>query len=310
MKIRLLSESDIDAILSLWNRHLTYDQLTPELLEEKVWDDSDFVDELAMVVEHREQVIAFAMGVIRPVQNTPVGYVKMLVVDSRFQRYGIGQRLLTELENRLIARDARTLRIAESAPNYITPGLDPRYTKAMILLEKNGYTRFKETWSLESDLSNQDFTTADAEQKLAEKGIEIRRGKPDDENLLLELLQKTGWIAWQSELKKVLNRHPATVHIALKDNKIIAFSAHNTNNYNTGSFGPLATLDECRGLKIGRILLHRGLQDIKEADHRFAIIPWAGPVSFYLHHCGAEIARIFYRYEKKVKSQPPANSTK
>ncbi len=298
MRIRLLRDTDIENILALWNRHAGFDQLTPELLEEKIWDDADYLNDLALVVEHRGQVIAFAFAVIRPLQNSPVGYIKMLVVDRRFQCRGIGRRLLETLEKRLLERQVHSVRIAESAPNYLTPGLDPRYTRAMVLFEKNGYKRFKETWNLEADLARQDFTTTEAEKALAGKGIKVRRGCSDDSASLAALLQKTGWTAWAGAIKNAFASEPVNLHLAIKKQNIIAFAAHNTNNYNTGWFGPVATLDECRGLNLCSVLLHRCLRDIKDNGHRFAIIPWANPVSFYLHHCGAEVSRVFYRYEK------------
>ncbi|KAA3658637.1 MAG: GNAT family N-acetyltransferase [Calditrichaeota bacterium] len=303
MKIRSLRESDIEAILSLWNRQVAFDKLTPELLEEKVWDDTDYLSELAPVVEHRGQIIAFALAVIRPVQEVPLGYIKMFVVENRFQHYGVAGRLLSELEKRLGEREAAAIRIAESAPNYLMPGLDPRYTQAMVFFEKNGYRRFDETWLLEADLTKREFQTKDAEASLAEEEIAIRRGTAADEKKLADFLQNSNSFAIYPELKKALLQNPASIYFAHDDKNIMALAAHNTNNYKTGWFGPMVIKDDYRDRNITPVLLFRCLRDIKERGHRLAMIPWVDDIAFYLEHCGARVSRVFYRYEKKVVSK-------
>ncbi|MCA9732949.1 GNAT family N-acetyltransferase [candidate division KSB1 bacterium] len=302
MKIRLLRESDIEDVLSLWNRQVSFDKLTPELLEEKVWDDADFLNELALVVEHNKQVIAFALAVIRPVQEAVVGYIKMFAVDHRFQRNGIASRLLTELENRMTTLEASAVRIAESTPNYLTPGLDPRYTKALVFIEKYGYQRYDEAWLLEADLAAHNFTTKEQETTLAAEGVTLRRGTSRDEKSLADFLQKFGSFSSYPELKKALNHEQASLFFALNSQGIIALAAHNTNNYNTGWFGPMRILDEYQDTTIYSALLYLCLRDIKDRGHRFAIIPSMQNVSFYLNQCAAEISRVFYRYEKKIGS--------
>lgn len=300
MKMRHLHDSDIEALLALWNRNMRYDQLTPELLEEKVWDDRDFNEDLALVVEHENTIIAFIMGLVRTgMPEEKAGYIKLLVVDEKYQRRGIGSRLVKELEQRLKAGGATVVRVCESAPNYLNPGIDARYTRGMVFFEKQGYERFGETWNMEADLSRDDFETADEEKRLAEQGIEIRRAIMGDWEDLESLL-KQQWPAWIEEVQRSLLNYPISLHLALVDGRVVAFSAYDCNNFRTGWFGPMGTDPDYRGKGIGGVLLRRCLKDIKAQGHRFATIPWVGPIAFYLHYAGAEISRVFYRYQKTL----------
>ena len=299
MKMRQLRDQDIEELLALWNRNMPFDQLTPELLEEKVWDDKDYNPGTALVVEHENTLIAFAMGLNRTGMPEPMSYIKLMVVDEKYQYRGIGTRLLREVEAQLKAGGAERIRLGESAPNYLMPGLDPRYTRALVFFEKHGYRRFGETWNMEADLSKQDFDTSQEEKRLAERGIEIRRAIMGDFEDLEVLLQQH-WPSWIPEVQRSLLNYPISLHIATLDGKIIAFSAYDCNNFNTGWFGPMGTDLQYRGLGIGGILCRRCLADIKAQGHRFATIPWVGPIAFYLRCAGAEISRVFYRLEKTL----------
>jgi mycothiol synthase len=58
----------------------------------------------------------------------------------------------------------------------------------------------------------------------------------------------------------------------------------------------MGTTPPCRGLGIGRILLWRCLNDLRDAGHETAVIPWVGPIGFYSRHCDCVLERVFWRY--------------
>lgn len=300
MKVRRLKDTDVESLLSLWNRNMRYDQLTPELLEEKIWDDHNFSQDMTFAIEHEGMLVGFIMGLIRQTAPEATGYVKMLVIDAKYQRKGIGSRLLREMEKHICSHGIKTIRLFETAPNYLVPGLDVRYTRAMIFFEKNGYERFGETFNLEVDLSTDAFDTAAQEQELAAAGVEIRRALMADSDEISLFLQKH-WPAWVEEVQASLLNYPISLHLACKNRQLIGFSAHNCNNKGTGWFGPMGTAPESRRLGIGGTLLRRCLRDIKEEGKRFATIPWVGPIGFYVHYAGAEISRVFHRYQKALQ---------
>jgi mycothiol synthase len=78
----------------------------------------------------------------------------------------------------------------------------------------------------------------------------------------------------------------------------MAFSAHEGNNKGTGWFGPMGTSAELREKGAGSILLKKCLKDMKEMGFVKAIIPWVGPIPFYMHHVNSKVERVFWRYEK------------
>lgn len=299
MNIRQLTDSDLDVVLALWNRSARLDPLTPELFEEKVFDDPDFQPEWTLVVEDSNRVVGFAMGLARNFPDDKVGFVKFLAVDPALQRRGIGTQLLQRLESALWHAGVSHIRVLDSNPNYLLPGLDPRYTEAVIFFEHHGYKRFAETMNLEVDLSARDFNTTVMEEQLRAKGIEIRRAIMGDREDLMRLLERY-WKAWIPEVDRTLLNYPISLHVAVHQNRIVGFSAHDGNNFNTGWFGPMGTDPGLQGKGVGGVLLLRCLKDIKDQGHRFAVIPWVGPYRFYSHYAGAHISRVFWRYKKEA----------
>jgi len=299
MNLRHLQDTDIESLLRLWNRSARFDNLTPELLEEKVFDDPDYQRELTLVVDDGKQLVGFMMGVVRQDQAEKPGFVKLLAIDPALQRRGLCSRLLQELEDRLQRLGCAVVRLFDSNPNYLVPGLDPRYTEAVAFFEKRGYERFGETSNMEADLFSQEFDTVAEESKLRTDGIELRRAIMGDHEVVMQLLQHL-WPAWIPEVQRAFLNYPVSLHLASFQDRVIAFAAYDTNNFNTGWFGPMGTDPAARGKGVGGVLLKRCLMDIKAQGHRSAVIPWVGPHAFYNHRCGARISRIFWRYKKEL----------
>jgi len=295
--LRTPDRGQADELLALWNRSAEYDLLNPGLLQEKVWDDPGCRPELTLACSSGTRPIAFGMGVIRSAPEGLRGYVKLLAVDPEHRRRGLGSTLLTALEARLQQLGAQQLRIAEGAPNYLTPGVDLRYRAAHGFFDHHGYRHAGEACNMRADLSGRDFDTRREEERLAARGISVRRASPADRPALLRLLEHFGG-SWAQEVQVSLGQQPARVHLALRAGEAVAFSASESNNLGTGWFGPMGTLPETRGLGIGQVLLRRCLADLQASGADAAIIPWVGPTGFYEQHVGARIERRFQRYEK------------
>ncbi len=299
MNLRPLHDHDLANVLSLWNRSAVHDRLTPELLDEKIFDDPAYQPQLNLIAEYDQRIAGFVSGTARRDANGLIGFVKLLIVDPLYRRRGCATQLLEALESELKNQGASLMRVFDSAPNYLQPGIDPRYTELLAFFERRGYERFGETANMEVDLHRRAFDTGAEEAALRAQGFEIRRAIMGDRDDLFEFLRQH-WAAWIPEVERALMNYPITLHLALRQDQIIAFSAYDSNNLNTGWFGPMGTDPAYRGHGLGGLLLQRCLADLKTQGHRLAIIPWVGPHGFYLHYAGAQIARVFWRYRKKL----------
>ncbi|MBO6576532.1 MAG: GNAT family N-acetyltransferase [Rhodothermales bacterium] len=274
---------DSDGILDCWNAGSLFDVLTPALLEEKVWQDPGLEESRTVVAREGEAVLGFAQAVSRPAFDV----LKSVVVRPEWRRKGIGSRLA----HRVLAGWSREIRVAESAPNYLTPGLDVRDEGSQAFLETLGFREFGRTVNLRVDLGN-------LPRAGNVPGFRLARAQPSDRAAVLELIERI-WPAWRGEVEAALRRSLPGLFLAWTGDAVAAFSAHDANNRGTGWFGPMGTDPDHRGRGLGRELLVRSLLDLRRGGQEQAVIPWVGPIEFYADAVGARVDRRFVRLKRE-----------
>jgi len=292
MSLRCITLADSPALLGLWNEAAEHDQLSESLLNEKIWGDADFDSSLALVEEQESQIQAMAVAVCRQQKDGCTAYVKLLATNPLKQRQGLATRLLAAIETRLKSLGAEQCRIGESAPNYLTPGVDLRYTQAIEFFSQGGFEPFSQACNMRVDLS------ARSPQEVSQSDLGVIRATPLDVPAVKDFLLQH-WPSWWDEVQKAMLNDPATLFIAYDGPAVVGFAAYDANNLGTGWFGPMGTAPECRGRGIGVALLKECLADMA-TKYPTAIIPWVGPVDFYAKHVGATMSRSFQRFRKPL----------
>lgn len=301
MNIQNLTLDDLQEAAKFCRINMKYDIMPDFLFKEKTFDDPDFDPEMALLVKENSEIIAFMMGVIRNHKKLGnIGYIKLMAVKSSERRKGIATRLYKILEEKFIKEECEKVRIYESHPNYFQPGIDPMYTEAICFAERLGFKKFNDTSNMICNLVGQNFDTSKDEENLLKNGITIKRAEKEDYEKTIKFINEN-FELWENEVNMAFKNNPISIHIAIYQDRVVGFSAYDTNNLNTGWFGPMGTSPEMRGKNIGSVLLKRCLKDQQAQGHQFAIIPWVGPIPFYSHYCGARVQRVFWRYDKLLK---------
>jgi ribosomal protein S18 acetylase RimI-like enzyme len=299
MKFRQLLPDDLPHVARLWNRVNPLDAASEAVLHEKIWGDVDFASDLTLVPygadDPNRAPVGFAMALRRP-DLSDRAFIKLVAVDTRFQRQGIGSQMVQQLESQL-AGHASEIRVAESAPNYLTPGVDSRNTAAISFFTQLGYQHFADAVNQRVDLRH----WQPGEPLLRGDGaaFTLRRAELSDSASIVDLLQ-SHWPSWQAEVLAALGNTPPTLFVALCEDRVVGFAAHDANNRGTGWFGPMGTSPECQGRGVGRRLLELCLRDMQQQGHAVVTIPWVGPVDFYTAAVGAEEDRRFHRFRKDL----------
>jgi len=247
-----------------------------------------------------DRVIGFALGSLRPARDgqPATGHVDLIVVAAEHRGRGHGRELLADLERRLIAAGAERLRVRGNPPHFAWPGIDIRYTPAACLAEAAGYERLADANNMLVELAAADLATEEDVRRLADAGIEVRRGRPEDEAALRAWADEEFGGTWGEECAMALRNDPPTLHVAVRDGVFIGFAGHGMQR--VAMFGPMGTTEAARGLGIGAVLLRRCLADQRDAGIEVAEIGWVGPVRFYSKTVGARLGRVFRAFEKAV----------
>ena len=295
-----LEKSDLPQLTFLWNKNVEYDVMTEKIFYEKTFGDSDFLPDLTLVARVGQEIAGFMQGLHRTNHlGEKIGWIKLFFTVKAFRRRGVATALLHEIENGLKSAGVQRLQIMDCNPNYFQPGIDPFYTEAVCFAERNGYKKFADTANLLADLS-QDLDTDSQEGTLLQEGIEIRRAVEKDRDEVLNFIGQF-WPPWVQEVETAFGNDPISLHLAFLHGQPRAFSAYDVNNKGMGWFGPMGTDPVFRGKGVGGILLKRCLRDIRDQGHKYSIIPWVGPIPFYMHYVDAHVHRVFWRYKKEFE---------
>lgn len=301
MSIRTIEETDLPRITEIARRGLEFNAIDEALAREKIFGGPDRDAELGLVFTDGETVTAFAQGVVGgQLDGKFKGCVRFFCTDRAYRREGHGDALFEELESRMKKRGAEVITIMDSPANYLTPGVDFRYTESYCFLTARGYSVFRENHNMRCDLQVDRWPDLnDQVRRLRESGLEIRRAQPDDWGGIEKFLE-IEWKGWVPEVKSAMENDPCGVYIAIMEKEVVAFSGYQGNNKSLPFFGPMGTSEKLRGRGAGAILLRLCLIDLARQGWNHAIIPWVGPVPFYVRFADAWIDRCFWAYKKDV----------
>ena len=122
-------------------------------------------------------------------------------------------------------------------------------------------------------------------QGLREQGVIVRRAQPWEITPVRQFVGQHFYPNWADEVSVGFARQPVSVFLAIREGKIIGFSASECTRRNF--FGPEGVLEGERGKGIGKALLIAGLHGLREMGYAYAIVGWAGQEEFYRKTVGA-----------------------
>ncbi len=129
---------------------------------------------------------------------------------------------------------------------------------------------------------------SEIEKQLVKKeNIVFRKAIAPEKHLVTSWVQKEFGDYWQSEVEVAFSRQPVACWIAHRGNDILGFACYESTARNF--FGPTGTLESERGKGIGKVLLIKSLQSMKEMGYVYAIIGGIGPSEFYQKAVGAKL---------------------
>ncbi|MBN3521962.1 GNAT family N-acetyltransferase [Algoriphagus lutimaris] len=129
---------------------------------------------------------------------------------------------------------------------------------------------------------------SDLEKQLAKKeNIVFRRAIAPEKHFV------TSWVLdhfkayWKSEVEVSFSRQPVSCYLAQRENEILGFACYEATAKNF--FGPTGTKESERGKGIGKILLIKSLESLREMGYIYGIIGGVGPEDFYQKTVGAKV---------------------
>lgn len=127
------------------------------------------------------------------------------------------------------------------------------------------------------------------EQKLLLQSIIVRRPIAPEKTAVVEWVTESFGKAWGSECDVSFCQNPPNCYIALdrETGSIAGFACFDTTV--PDFFGPTGVDPAYRGRGIGKLLLLKSMEGLREKGYAYAIIGSAGPKDFYSKLVGATV---------------------
>jgi mycothiol synthase len=295
------AEAHVAPFTAWFNALGNNDVWTEASVRRKTVGDAAHDPALMLCAQEDGEPVGFVLGNVADGQ----GWIRAFLVRPDRQRRGIGTLLFDRVEKVFAERGIDEIHAGWALPAYFLPGIDIKYTSAIVFLDRRGYQTSREARvNLDVVIAGRDWDTSREEADLAARGFRIRRARPGDEPAIAHLCESHGYHGWAIEAAMALEERPTTLFVAEPaspsdpERAIGAFAAHSVTG--PAHFGPMLTAVDLRGMGIGSVLLKHCLRDWQQASVSRCEIVWAGPISFYARSVGATIGRAFWTFRKSL----------
>ncbi|MFX0101461.1 MAG: GNAT family N-acetyltransferase, partial [Candidatus Hodarchaeota archaeon] len=271
------SEENLEDLHEFFEKHAGLHSFSFKSFKGVTLKDDDFDPSLALVAREKDSgmIIAAFFAIIRNapmmLKGRAIPYkfttLNMFAVHQDYRNQGIGTAMLDELVARLKKKGRNKVRLMGALPQYLFPGLDPRYTKGFCFLRKHGFKKKGERINLLYDIPD-DFPKPPGKLK----DIRYSRATDGDLDELNEFLKKRPGV-WAREVQFSLEEKPYTTFIARnQEGVIVGYASHSIGFEET--FGPTEVAKSERGKGIGGTLLKWCVYDLKEMGISQMVIRW------------------------------------
>ena len=125
-----------------------------------------------------------------------------------------------------------------------------------------------------------DMPKIDLDARLEAEGVKIKRAMSLDKADIAEFIRAHFYHKWEYECERALFNNPSSCYIAVKGGMIIGFACYDATA--PGFFGPTGVAPDETGKGIGKALLGKCLESMKEKGYGYAIIGYVTTaIEFY-----------------------------
>ena len=120
-----------------------------------------------------------------------------------------------------------------------------------------------------------------------QNGIRIKKALAPDRSKIIAFSRICAKDDSSDEVRAAFSNNPVTCYIATREKELIGFACYEATARNF--FGPMAVLESERKKGVGKALLLKALESMRELGYAYAIIGWPAnsAVSFYKKCAGA-----------------------
>lgn len=316
--LRTYRGGDESAIWKLWNECLPREGISWDQFLKKTILDRNFDPEGAIIAEQDGEIIGFAYSIVRkvPMAGTDLepdrGWLTTIFVHPNYRRQGIAQAMLDRVYGFLTTHGRRILSVSPYTPNYFWPGVDPKnHKEADKFFRKHGFQIQSSPYAMEADLRF--FAVPDEiKQRIAlleAEGIYLCYIEPRYYVPLLNTIEEHFSAEWVRVAREALSKgvSPDTILLAVRMQSdgspdVVGWCQYGGYDDMPERFGPFGVVNSMRGKQIGKVLLYKCMETMRQKGLHSVWFLWThleSPAGRLYRQAGFEPYRQFHIYEKR-----------
>ena len=294
--VRQYDASDEKAVIDLWNRCLSRDEITLTTFRRKVILDTNFDGKGCFVGVVGKRIVGFLLSIRRryPYYDLGLepgkGWITVFFVDPECRRRTIARQMLRRAETFLMARHVREVFVSDYTPNYFIPGIDlDAYASAADFLKSEGYNKTELVYGMGRSLV--DFSIPDEmnERFARLQDFSIKLFQPGYTLKVLEFLRAhyPGDLFRVAHERLMENPDCDEILVALHDNEVVGFS-----HFRDERFGPFGIAPEFSGRGLGPMLYFSTVEQMRKKGKKNLWLAWtSGRAKDFYHKVGLKVLR-------------------
>lgn len=306
--IRSYHGGDEAGIVACWNRSCPKETLHLSTFVSRVLCDANFDPPGLLVAEREGEIVGFVLSIIRrvPMMGTDLepesGWITAFAVDPRYRRQGVGRNLFSAVFEFFRSRGRRTISFADYAPNYIVPGLDrATYPHAAPFLESLGFKRIYTCVSMDANLVL--FEVPEDVHRLQQvreaEGYRFEYLTPARVAETIRFALEVFHADWSRAVREAIAGGVPYDQFLLSidpSGRVVGFAMFGGYDGIKERFGPFGVDDSQRGKGLGKILLYRTLDVMRQKGLHGSWFLWTGeqsPAGHLYRRAGFQVTRHF-----------------
>ena len=311
MIIDNFKSSEIDAIISCWNKALPHDPVSKVHFIKKLVFDVNFDPKGFFTVKDGDEILGFVNAIYRKVPVTGYsdlepenGWISAFAVADKSRFAEIGGMLLDKAENYLLSHGRKNIDTGYS-PVYFYQGVSKEHCPEYVeLFKSRGYSPAE---SLARDLTLSNYVPPEnleqRKKKLEDEGFYVGPMKDEYIYSLIDPNESfNGSIASHEFKLRLSDFDYDRIRIAAKDGRIIGVALFGDPMGSPERFGPFVVSSAYRGKGLGSVLLHDCLNEMKKRGLHNAWMQWtpsSGTAFEMYNKLGFAVSKTYVRFSKK-----------
>lgn len=285
--IRTHRSGDELGFITAWNQSMPADGISEKTFITRILADINFDPAGLIIAEEDDRIVGGLMAIVRrtPMSGIDIepdtGWITTFFVHPDYRRRGIGHALMDAADAYFRHHNRHTVFFASYTPGYFVPGIDRiQYPWGAALLEASGFKKLYQAAAMDKNLVGFEIPkdVRDVEAARRAEGYHVEKLTLPYVAEVIDFNDREFDPDWTRSIREALKTGVpmSNILVVLRDEKVVGFCIYGAYDGINERFGPFGVAESLRGTGLGKVLLYRCLEQMRQEGLHTAWFLWTG----------------------------------